>query len=112
MKTTTTTERWRVCGVYDVLRQGPEMYQCDKCNTWLRYVHIIESDDGVRLQVGGCCARKLCHGYNPKEREREAKRFVNPQTWKTSQKGNPYRFVIINGETLSPLFSRRGVDLR
>lgn len=72
--------------------ESSERIRCEFCNTQIRWIHILVHDDhDGEASSGGCCAARLCFGYNAEAAEREVKnrmarqtRFIDPQRWKRS----------------------------
>ena len=85
---------WSCNCVLDALAGDSEgMTWCEVCGTSIRWIHLLEHVDYDRsIEVGCCCARKMCQGYDASGAERDAKgllsrrrRFVESPKWKPSK---------------------------
>lgn len=89
---------WTCEGVVDAYRTDYEA-RCEVCNKPLRWIHILTRRNfPLKIEAGCCCAARLCSGYDAVSAERTAKnradrlqRFLNPDRWRRSAKGNPTR---------------------
>lgn len=72
------------------------MAACEVCGTRIRWVHVLSHVDYHRpIEVGGCCAERLCCDYDAAGAERKMKsrvgrreRFLDRGKWKRSRR-NP-----------------------
>jgi hypothetical protein len=85
---------WTCRDVLDAEVYSPdEPVRCKFCSTKIRWVHVLVHDDwDGSAESGGCCAARLCLGYDAEAAEREVKnrvgrlqRFVDPRRWTRSR---------------------------
>jgi len=96
---------WQFVRLFDACSFDPAApeYRCEapSCNRKLRWVHVLEHPDwDEQINVGCCCAAKLSSTYDAAGVELKAKkahdaltRFLNPDRWRESAKGNQTREV-------------------
>ena len=82
---------WTYIGLID---NGSVVMACEFCSTPIRYEHIIESPQGIRKNVGVCCAAEATDGDAPQKAERKSKNLMRcrmnfpNRSWKLSRNGN------------------------
>ena len=120
---------WELDDIRDYLderEQGdPKLSSCDLCGTSIRYIHSVSNANlNERIEVGCCCAVRLCHSKEPRLREeefksRQAKRATVlrqrqaffegfPDGWIQTYKGNLRRTV--KGQNVVLFRSQFGKD--
>lgn len=90
---------WNPISRYDAQGEGARC-EVPKCNRRLRWVHVIEHERfNLRLQVGSCCATRLCENYDAEVSELELRlranrrrRFLDCGKWRPSRR-NPANLV-------------------
>ncbi len=85
---------WTCREVYDAKLADPSgEVHCEICGTRLRWVHVVEHEEYYRsVEVGCCCAVRLCFDYDAAAAERELRgrhnrrvRFLDRSRWKPSK---------------------------
>lgn len=93
-----------VCVVDAHAANRGEGERCYICNKSLRWQHWLRNGQDEYIGVGGCCAKRLIHGYDARGAERNAinkanrvRSFTNPKKWKTSRNNpaNIWRLVLL-----------------
>lgn len=105
--TASPPDGWTCSSVLDTRLIG--MSQCDLCGTRIRWVHVMEHPASCeQIEVGCCCAERLCYGYDAtaavrelKKKRTRHKRFVDRRHWRTSKRGNLWCKVRMCDEELT-----------
>lgn len=97
---------WTCREVLDARMDGAGVQACEVCGTRIRWVHVIEHEGWpVPLDVGRCCAARLCNGYDVEAAEREFRnrqarkqRFLT-KGWRQSRRNPENLWRLVNSAT-------------